>query len=152
LPLARRAIALEPAEPGHHLAAARVLGRTGNYDDARREVQTALSLSRTDQERDSAQQVLNGIDAARAQAVEPKSATNKTSARTEGVTAPGTDVLERLGGSSLLKASATEVEQRLGKPSHVDGRRWTYDTPKGALLVYFDETNVVVDVRLPPRR
>jgi TonB family protein len=50
----------------------------------------------------------------------------------------------------LLKASASEVEQRLGKPSHIDGRRWTYETPKGALLVYFDETNVVVDVRLPP--
>jgi hypothetical protein len=61
-------------------------------------------------------------------------------------------VLERLAGSSLLKASVSDVEQRLGKPSHVDGRRWTYDTAKGALLVYFDETNVVVDVRLPTRR
>jgi tetratricopeptide (TPR) repeat protein len=152
LPLARRAIALEPSEPGHHLAAARVLWRKGNYDDARREAQTALSLSRTDPERDSAQQVLKGIDAARAQAVQPKAAANDASARTEGVTAPGTDVLERLGDSSLLKASASEVQQRLGKPSHIDSRRWTYDTPKGALLVYFDETNVVVDVRLLPRQ
>src|SRR5262245_11654936 len=152
LPLARRAIALEPAESGHHLAAARVLWRKGNYDDARREVQTALSLSRTDQERDSAQQVMKGLDAASARAAEPRAAANNASARTEGVTAPGTDVLERLGSSSLLKASASEVEQRLGKPSHVDGRRWTYDTPKGALLVYFDETNVVVDVRIPPRQ
>jgi hypothetical protein len=25
-------------------------------------------------------------------------------------------------------------------------------TPNGALLVYFDEANLVVDVRLPPRR
>jgi TonB family protein len=149
LPLARRAIALEPAEPGHHLAAARVLWRKGNYDDARREAQTALSLSRTDQERDVAQQVMKEVDAARARSSEPKAAANDGSARTEAITAPGTDVLERLGSSSLLKASASEVEQRLGKPSHIDGRRWSYETPKGALLVYFDETNVVVDVRLP---
>jgi TonB family protein len=149
LPLARRAIALEPAEPGHHLAAARILWRKGNYDDARNEAQTALSLSRTDQERDGAQRVIKGVDAAKMQAAKPKAAESDASARTEGVTAPapGTDVLERLGDASLLKASASDVEQRLGKPSHVDGRRWTYDTPKGALLVYFDEANLVVDVR-----
>ena len=74
LPLARRAIALEPAEPGHHLAAARVLWRKDNYDEAQREAQTALSLSRTDQERDGAQQVIKGVDAARAQAAVPKAA------------------------------------------------------------------------------
>jgi TonB family protein len=74
LPLARRAIALEPAEPGHHLTAARVLWRKGNYDEARTEAQTALSLSRTDQQRDGAQQVIKGVDASRAQAVEPKAA------------------------------------------------------------------------------
>jgi tetratricopeptide (TPR) repeat protein len=74
LPLARRAIALEPAEPGHHLAAARVLWRKGNYDDAGKEAQTALSLSRTDQQRDRAQQVIKGLDAAKAQVAKPKSA------------------------------------------------------------------------------
>jgi len=72
LPLARRAIALEPAEPGHHLAAARVLWRGGSYDEARTEAQTALSLSRTDQQRDGAQQVIKAVDAARAQAAEPR--------------------------------------------------------------------------------
>jgi hypothetical protein len=92
LPLARRAIALEPAEPGHHLAAARVLWRKGNYDDARGEAQTALSLSRTDQERDAAQQVIKGIDAARAKAVEPRAAANDEPTRAEGVTAAGTDI------------------------------------------------------------
>jgi TonB family protein len=86
LPLARRAIALEPAEPGHHLAAARVLWRKGNYDDARKEAQTALSLSRRDQERDGAQQVMRGIDAASAHAAEPKAAANDASARREGAT------------------------------------------------------------------
>ncbi len=75
LPLARRAIALEPAEPGHHLVAARVLWRRGNYDDARKEAQTGLSLSRTDQERDAAQQVMKGIDAASVRPNEPKAAT-----------------------------------------------------------------------------
>lgn len=84
LPLARRAIALEPAEPGHHLAAARVLWRKGSYDEARTEAQTALSLSRTDQERDGAQQVMKGVDAARVQAVELKAAANDATARREG--------------------------------------------------------------------
>jgi tetratricopeptide (TPR) repeat protein len=45
LPLARRAIALEPAEPGHHLAAARVLWRKGNYDEAHRSADGALALT-----------------------------------------------------------------------------------------------------------
>ena len=89
LPLARRAIALEPGEPGHHLTAARVLGRRGNYDDARKEAQTALSLSRTDQERDGAQQVMKGIDAASARAAEPKAATNDASTRRDGATPQG---------------------------------------------------------------
>src|SRR5260221_3588200 len=37
LPLVRRAIALEPAEPGHRLAAGRVFWRMGSLDDTRRE-------------------------------------------------------------------------------------------------------------------
>jgi hypothetical protein len=61
LPLVRRAIALEPAEPGHRLALARVFWRMGSLEDARREAQTALSLSRNDQEREGAQQVIKGI-------------------------------------------------------------------------------------------
>jgi tetratricopeptide (TPR) repeat protein len=97
LPLARRAIALEPAKPGHHLTAARVLWRKGNYDDARREAQTALSLSRTDQERDVAQQVMKEVDAARARTSEPKAAANDGSVRTEGINSPGTDVLNVSG-------------------------------------------------------
>jgi TonB family protein len=50
-------------------------------------------------------------------------------------------------GSSLLKASAVDVEQRIGKPSRVDGHRWTYTTTRGALLVYFDDAQVVIDVQ-----
>jgi len=49
--------------------------------------------------------------------------------------------------SLLLKASAEEVEQRIGQPSQIDGRRWTYRTPHGALAVYFDDAHVVVDVQ-----
>jgi len=61
---ARQAIALDGKEPAHHLAAARVwLGR-GNYDDARREVQTALDLARTARDREAATEVLKAIDAA----------------------------------------------------------------------------------------
>jgi hypothetical protein len=61
---ARRAIALEPAEPEHHLSAARVSWRRGDFDDARREAQKALSLARSDRERDAAQRMLTAIDGA----------------------------------------------------------------------------------------
>jgi len=61
---ARRAIALEPAAPDHHLSAARVSWRRGEYGDAKREAQTALALARSDRDRDAAQQLLRAIDAA----------------------------------------------------------------------------------------
>jgi TonB family protein len=50
-------------------------------------------------------------------------------------------------GSSLLNASAVNVEQRIGKPSQVDGHRWTYNTPRGTLVVYFEDAQVVIDVQ-----
>ena len=50
-------------------------------------------------------------------------------------------------GASLLKASAVDVEQRIGKPSPVDGHRWTYTTLRGTLAVYFDDAQVVIDVQ-----
>jgi hypothetical protein len=63
-PLVRRAIALEPLEPGHRLAGARVLWRRGNYADALVEARAALALSRNDQERAAAQEAIRGIEAA----------------------------------------------------------------------------------------
>jgi TonB family protein len=49
--------------------------------------------------------------------------------------------------SLLLKGSAADVEQRLGKPSQIDGRRWMYKTSGGTLAVYFDDADVVIDVQ-----
>jgi len=63
-PLVRRAIALEPLEPGHRLTAARVLWRKGNYADALVEARAALALSRNDQERAVAQDTIKVIEAA----------------------------------------------------------------------------------------
>jgi tetratricopeptide (TPR) repeat protein len=63
-PLVRRAIALEPLEPGHRLTSARVLWRRGNYADALAEARAALALSRNDQERAAAQDAIRGIEAA----------------------------------------------------------------------------------------
>jgi tetratricopeptide (TPR) repeat protein len=63
-PLVRRAIALEPLEPNHRLAAARVLWRRGNYADALAEARAALALSRNDQERAAAQDAIRGLEAA----------------------------------------------------------------------------------------
>jgi TonB family protein len=49
--------------------------------------------------------------------------------------------------SSLLNAIAADVEQRIGKPAQIDGYRWTYKTPHGALAVYFDDAGVVIDIQ-----
>ena len=45
IPPVRRAIALEPRQPRHHLAAARVLLRLGKREDARAELRTAAALA-----------------------------------------------------------------------------------------------------------
>jgi len=64
MPLVRRAIALEPVDPWHHLAAARVQWRRSSYADALTEARAALALSRNDQERAAAQDAIKGIEAA----------------------------------------------------------------------------------------
>jgi TonB family protein len=49
--------------------------------------------------------------------------------------------------ASLLAMTASNVEQRLGRPTQVDGLRWTYTMAAGALLVYFNDAHVVIDVQ-----
>ena len=61
LPVARRAVALEPSEPSFHLTAARVLWSLDRRDEARTEAEGALALARTDQEKENAQQMLKSM-------------------------------------------------------------------------------------------
>ena len=49
--------------------------------------------------------------------------------------------------ASLLAMTASNVEQQLGTPTHVDGSRWTYTTAAGVLWVYFNEAHVVIDAQ-----
>jgi len=58
LGLARRAVALEPRDAGHRLAAARVLDHLGKREEARKEAQTALGLAQDPGERQRAQSFL----------------------------------------------------------------------------------------------
>jgi hypothetical protein len=48
----------------------------------------------------------------------------------------------------LLHATAQQVESRLGKPTNIDGRRWTYVIGRDRLAIYFDD-GLVVDVQPP---
>jgi hypothetical protein len=48
---------------------------------------------------------------------------------------------------TLVGADASEVQQRLGKPTRVDGLTWTYTTSRGILAVYFDDAHLVISVR-----
>jgi hypothetical protein len=49
--------------------------------------------------------------------------------------------------STLLRTNAASVEKRLGKPTHIDGHRWTYETPAGTLRVYFNDVDAVNEVQ-----
>jgi len=53
---------------------------------------------------------------------------------------------ERLS-SSLIKLKEDEVVRRLGKPTRVDGHRWSYVTTVGTLAVYLDDSGIVTDVQ-----
>jgi tetratricopeptide (TPR) repeat protein len=59
--LVKRAIALEPSEPQHHLSAARIFWRLTRFDDARKEAQTAAALAQAPDDRDEAQRILTSI-------------------------------------------------------------------------------------------
>jgi tetratricopeptide (TPR) repeat protein len=61
----RRAIALEPWEPRHHLSAARVLYRLENDDEARKEIQAALALADDEADRREAERLLTLIEQAK---------------------------------------------------------------------------------------
>jgi hypothetical protein len=49
----------------------------------------------------------------------------------------------------LLQATAQQVESRLGKPTSIEGRRWTYVRGMDRLAIYFNDADVVVDVQPP---
>jgi tetratricopeptide (TPR) repeat protein len=61
MPQIAKAIALEPSSPWHRLTAARVLGRMGNLDEARKAAEAALRLADTDEARQQAQQMLTAL-------------------------------------------------------------------------------------------
>jgi hypothetical protein len=52
--------------------------------------------------------------------------------------------------SALLGKEAVDVETRLGKPSSVDGRWWTYEVDGGVVHIYFDADSRVVESVDPP--
>ena len=64
VPLARRAIELEPGEPYHHLVASRIYLRLRSFAAARGEARAALALPATDGERREAEELLQLIDRA----------------------------------------------------------------------------------------
>lgn len=66
-----KAVQLEPSDPWHRLAAARVLWRYGNVADARKAAEVALKLADDDRARTAAQRLLSEIAAASARPAAP---------------------------------------------------------------------------------
>lgn len=65
LGLVRRSISLAPQNADHHISAARVLARDRNFDEAQKEIQTALALAQTDDQRQRASEVAQWIETTR---------------------------------------------------------------------------------------
>ncbi len=66
IPFVRRAIALEPSDPRHHLTAARILYRLRQFDGARKDAEAALKLAAGDAAASGdAQRLLEQIELAR---------------------------------------------------------------------------------------
>ncbi|HEX4566591.1 MAG TPA: hypothetical protein VH138_08155 [Vicinamibacterales bacterium] len=61
----RRAISLAPQKVDHHLTAARVLSRERNFDEAQKEVESAMALARTDDERQRGRELAQWLQTAR---------------------------------------------------------------------------------------
>jgi tetratricopeptide (TPR) repeat protein len=64
--LALNAISIEPANPYHRLAAARILWREGKHDDALKHAEAALSIADTDPDRQRAKDTIAQITRAKA--------------------------------------------------------------------------------------
>jgi len=65
LGLVRRAISLAPQKADHHLTAARVLARERSFDEAQKEVEAAMALARTDDERQRGRELVQWLQTAR---------------------------------------------------------------------------------------
>jgi len=65
----RRSISLAPQRAEHHLSAARVLARERNFDGADKEVQAALALAQSDEERQRVREFTQWLEAARGRGV-----------------------------------------------------------------------------------
>jgi tetratricopeptide (TPR) repeat protein len=68
VPYVVQAITLEPGEPSHRMAAARVLWRQKKYGDALKQAQIAAALARTEEERRDATQMIAAIEEAQRRA------------------------------------------------------------------------------------
>jgi tetratricopeptide (TPR) repeat protein len=68
VPFLVQAIKLEPAEADHRLTAARVLWRQRKYDDALTQAKTAMTLARSDEQRQAATKMMAAIEQAKTQA------------------------------------------------------------------------------------
>lgn len=110
LAYARRASILAPSEPSHYLTAARILMRQQKHDEALKEVQTALTLPKSDSVRAEAERLTATIGRAKSgQAVERPKATESTE-RPIPAEGQAADVPVRAGPGLVLPQLVQEVK------------------------------------------
>ena len=123
LPLARRAVSLEPGDAGYRLAVARILLEAGRLEEAQQEIGRALGLARDERERGDARELLEHLRARAAPVPSPGPA---VVVPPEAETAA--EVLERQCGQADVSACAS-----LGWLYH-DGAGVTRDAARAAAL------------------
>jgi TPR repeat protein len=103
LPLVRRAISLEPSDPDHRLAAARVLWRQHAYAEALKEAQAAQGLAVDPDDRRKAQEMIQSVE----RATRETAAARPPAALQEGSDRPGSTLQNRAGPTPKCQAGDT---------------------------------------------
>ncbi|HJY34478.1 MAG TPA: tetratricopeptide repeat protein, partial [Vicinamibacterales bacterium] len=148
VPLALRAIELEPTVSGHRWSAAALYLTLRQFDKARAEAQNALKLARTSEEQRAANDLLASIDAARTAASADEARAREAADAEKQATEANARVTACNGGdAAACTALVPSLESRCGdKEAGACGMLgWLYENGRG---VTADATQAVKWYRL----
>jgi tetratricopeptide (TPR) repeat protein len=142
--LVRRAVSLEPWDARHHVDLAFVLSRGRKYDEALSEAQAALTLAKTDEERQRATTEIESVTRQKRQATAPSSSRTASPASAATPTAAAADDTQPAvligkcqGGdvtacSALLPIAEAECANKNGQACGTAG--WLYEHGRGSAI------------------
>jgi TPR repeat protein len=106
LPLARRAVGLEPTVASHHFVVARILLDAGRIDEAEKEIGRALGVARDDGERDYGRRLLDFASRRKADLARPEPERSRAAAVEDLDPASAAKYMEKECGRGDVRACA----------------------------------------------